>query len=135
MTITSIIAIIVMAIVILAAINLANRAKSTCVDKAYIRNEWVDILNMSKDPKTRPMSIIRADKLLNEALKGCGYQGNSVGERLISAKNGLKHRNEIWNAHKLRNKIVHQSLFEPTEKEVNTALNGYHQTFKDLGVI
>lgn len=132
MTTATLILLIVVAVIILVIINLASKAKSTCTDKAYIKNEWSDVLELSKDPKTRPMSIIRADKLLDQALKGNSYQGNTVGERLISAKYKLKSRNTIWNAHKLRNKITHEPLCEPSEKQIQKALEGYHKALKDL---
>jgi hypothetical protein len=88
-----------------------------------------------KDKKTQPMSIIHADKLLDEALKCLGYYGNTMAERLIAAKGRLQHKDEVWKAHKLRNKIVHETLHEPSEKEMKIALQGYYKTFKDLGVL
>jgi hypothetical protein len=80
------------------------------------------------------MSVISADKLLDQALKCLGYQGNTMAERLVAAKYHLRSKDEIWAAHKLRNKLVHESTAEPSEKTVNNALKGYYKAFKDLGV-
>lgn len=134
MSIGVLIVIIVIAVVLLALLNLVAKPTAKCVDKAHFINEWNDIIALSKEIKSRPLSVVHADKLLDDALKGLGYAGETMGERLVSAKNALRHRDEIWNAHKLRNKIVHESAFEPNEKQVKTALNAYHKTFKDLGV-
>ncbi len=134
MSIGMIIGIIVIAVVILVLINLVAKPSTKGIDKAHFINEWNDVVGLSKEPKSRPLSIVHADKLLDEALKGLGYKGETMAERLVSAKNYLKHRDEIWVAHKLRNKIVHESAFEPSEKEVKIALSAYHRTFKDLGV-
>lgn len=134
MSITTTILIIVLAVVLLVLISLIGRARPKCIDKLYFKNEWADVLALQKEYKTRPMSIINADKLLDEALKGFGYHGETMAERLVSAKNQLKDRDSVWAAHKLRNKLVHEPLFEPSEKAVKRALEGYRKAFKDLGV-
>lgn len=134
MNLTMIIVIVAVAAAILALISLAGRSKPKCIDKLFFKNEWSDILVLQKDYKTRPMSVVNADKLLDSALKGMSFKGDTMAERLVSAKGRLKARDAVWSAHKLRNKIVHDSLHEPTEKEVKTALDGYRKAFRDLGV-
>lgn len=134
MSITFFIIIIVIAIIILAAINLSSKNVPKGIDKQYFMHEWQDISLQFKDEKSRAMSVIQADKLLDEALKCLGFKGSTMGERLISAKNKLKHRNEVWKAHKLRNKIVHEPKYKPKEANIKEALKGYYHTFKDLGV-
>ncbi|HPR10283.1 MAG TPA: hypothetical protein PLJ04_01750 [Candidatus Saccharibacteria bacterium] len=134
MSIGVIIGIIVVAVVILVLLNLVAKPSTKGIDKAHFINEWNDIVALSKDAKSRPLSIVHADKLLDEALKGLGYRGETMAERLIAGKNALRHRDDIWTAHKLRNKIVHETAFEPSEKQVKSALSAYHKTFKDLGV-
>jgi hypothetical protein len=134
MSLALIIGIIVIAIVILAMINLFGKANPKGVDKVYFKNEWNDVISLSHDAKTRPLSIVHADKLLDEGLKCCGFGGENMGQRLISAKYRLKAKDAVWSAHRLRNKIVHEPLIEPSEREVNTALRGYYKAFKDLGV-
>jgi hypothetical protein len=130
----TIIIIIVAAVVLLVLFSLINKVTPRGIDKPYFQNEWNDVLAMAKDPKTRPMSIIQADKLLDEALKCCGYRGDTMGERLVAAKNSLKSRDYVWAAHKLRNKLVHEKFNEPSEKEVKHALDGYRRAFSDLRV-
>lgn len=127
--------IIVVAVVVLVVLNLVNKTNVKGIDKTHFINEWNDIIAEFKDPKSRNMSVINADKLLDEALKCMGFGGETMGQRLIGAKNSLKHRDAIWNAHKLRNKIVHETRYDSNEKTVKAALQAYHQTFKDLGVL
>lgn len=134
MNITALIIIIVFAVVVLVAINLGAKTVPKGIDKQYFVQEWQDITVMYKDEKTRAMSIVHADKLLDESLKCLAYKGSTMGERLISAKAKLKHRDEIWKAHKLRNKIVHEPKFKLKEEQAKEALKGYYHTFKDLGV-
>lgn len=135
MNISAIIAIIIAAIAVLSIISLASRSTPKGIDRLHFKNEWNDILHMFKDDKTKEMSIIKADKLLDEALKCLGFSGASMSQRLIGAKHKLKHRDDVWNAHKLRNKIVHESSYRPSTGDIKFALRGYHKTFKDLGVL
>jgi hypothetical protein len=130
-----IILVIVFAIVIIVFINLVGRPIPKGIDKVYYINEWNDIIELSKERKTRPLSVVNADKLLDEALKTIGFSGNNIAERLMSAKQQLKDRNSVWKAHKLRNKIVHESLHEPSDKDIKEALKGYFRALKDLRVI
>ena len=135
MSISAIIVIIVGAVAVLSIISLASRSNPKGIDRLHFKNEWNDILAAFKGDKTKEMSIIQADKLLDEALKCLGCSGTSMSQRLIGAKHKLKHRDEVWNAHKLRNKIVHESSFHPTSGDIKLALRGYYKTFKDLGVL
>lgn len=134
MSIGLIIIVIVLVVVVLVLVNLTTKPSSKGIDKEHFLNEWKDIINLSNEAKSRPLSVVHADKLLDEALKCQGYKGESMAERLVAAKKYVKHRDEIWSAHKLRNRIVHEPAFEPNSKEVKRALNAYHKTLKDLGV-
>ena len=134
MEIGTLIIIIAAAVVFLVLISLVNKVTPRGIDRPYFKNEWNDILKTAQDSKTSQMSIIQADKLLDEALKCCGYRGETMGERLVSAKHALKSRDSVWAAHKLRNKLVHESLAEPSHKEIQRALRGYAKAFNDLRV-
>lgn len=135
MEMTSLILIIVAAVVILVLISLTGRTVPKGIDKEHFKNEWNDAVILLKEPKTMPMSVISADKLLDEALKCLGFQGTTMGERLVAARHKIKNKDDVWAAHKLRNKIVHETKFAPTEKQVRTAMHSYQRTFKDLGVL
>ena len=134
MNLAEIIIIIVVGVSLLVLISLIGRIKPSGIDKTHYKNEWADVIKLQKDYKTRITSVINADKLLDEALKGLGYHGHTMAERLVSAKNQLKDRDKVWAAHKLSNKLSHKSLYEPTENEVKLILKSYRKAFKDLGV-
>lgn len=136
MTISGLIFIIVAAVVILVLISLSSKSSvhGRGIDSAHFKNEWNDCVEQFKDEKTRGLSLINADKLLDEALKGLGHTGDTMAERLVSAKRVLKNKDEVWSAHKIRNRLVHETNYHPTEKIVKRSLNGYYRAFKDLGV-
>jgi hypothetical protein len=84
------------------------------------------------------MILIRADKLADEALKRLGYEGNTMLERIQSLARtnpNLKTLEKFWRAHRLRNKLVHETGFTTTKNEARTALKGYGEFFKELGVL
>ena len=55
-------------------------------------------------------SIIEADKLVDNVLKRAGLQGNSMADRLRKAEKMIPRKvyQEMWDAHKLRNQLVHE---------------------------
>ncbi|MCA9381719.1 hypothetical protein KC678_05615, partial [Candidatus Dojkabacteria bacterium] len=55
-------------------------------------------------------ALISADKLLDFALRHKGVNGNTLGERLKNSEKYFEKRfyNSVWDAHKLRNKLVHE---------------------------
>jgi hypothetical protein len=136
MTISGLIFIIVAAVVILVLISLSSKSSvhGKGIDSAHFKNEWNDCVEQFQDEKTRGLSLINADKLLDDALKCLGHTGDTMAERLVSAKNVLKNKDEVWSAHKIRNRLVHETNYHPTEKIVKRSLNGYYRAFKDLGV-
>jgi len=62
--------------------------------------------------------LIEADKLLDHVFKEKRISGDTMGERLKSTKKlyDKKLYNQIWEAHKARNKLVHEIDFKPDIK-------------------
>src|SRR3989338_468755 len=83
----------------------AKRASG--LNQRYYQKKWQEILILSKLPTGFQLSVIEADKLVDQALKRCNYRGKTMGERLVSAGKALKDQDAIWRAHKLRNRLVH----------------------------
>lgn len=76
-------------------------------------------------------AIIDADKLLSFVLKKNGYNG-SVGEQLKKSKS-IKNKNDIWYAHKVRNKIAHELDYEVNDNKIDKILNIYKKAIKQHG--
>lgn len=82
------------------------------------------------------VALIEADNLLDEALKYAGFRGISLGEKLKALTEAeLPNINDVWEAHKLRNRIVHESGFKLNRDTAERALAVYEQTLKDFGVL
>ena len=107
------------------------------LDIEKYRVKYLEIENNLKqdDDLSYHMTIINADKLLDQALKDIGFSGSTMGERLKSAKSKFKNNNNVWEAHKLRNRIVHEESVSLTYRDCRIALIGFKEALKDLGAI
>lgn len=107
-----VIGILLIAIFIIALIASSAGSKSTPEWKKKVQNQIYNIekglqLNNHLSLKN---SLIEADKLLDFTLKQKKVKGETLGERLKSAKSlfSKDDYNNIWTAHKLRNELVHE---------------------------
>jgi hypothetical protein len=101
------------------------------------RSQWLEIEGSlsQKQPASYQMAILNADKLLDRALRERGYRGNTMGERLKTAGSAFGNINAVWAAHKLRNRIAHETDVNITYTTARRALATFKQALKDLGAI
>ena len=82
------------------------------------------------------LAVIEADKLVDDILKKMGYPGEDMGDRLKSIKpEQLASLNILWEAHKLRNTIVHDTEFYASELEIKNAIDHYETFLKEVEVM
>lgn len=83
------------------------------------------------------LGILEADNILDELLEERGYRGETLGDRLKFAESkGLKTLNDAWEAHKARNKIVHEEATSPLNKrDARKIIDLYEKVFKELGYL
>jgi hypothetical protein len=82
------------------------------------------------------VAILEADKVLDEALRGAGIQGNTLGDRLKKLKpSQMSDIDAIWQAHKLRNQIAHESDFKLKRDIAERALGIYERALRELKVL
>lgn len=88
------------------------------------------------DERDLKIAIIEADNLLDEALRLTGFRGATLGDKLkMLDESRLPTLNDVWEAHKLRNRIAHEVDFRLSRDTAERALSIYEQTFKDLGIL
>ncbi len=70
-------------------------------------------------------SLIQADILLDELLQKESLPGTTCGERLKHARSlfPYAHYQALWDAHKLRNKLVHELDCRPSDVALKTAIS------------
>lgn len=106
------------------------------LDRQYYQNQWARIAQLQQGREVEwHVAIMEADKLLDKALQARGFRGQTMGERLKSARNTLRDNNAVWQAHKLRNRLAHESDVHLSHGQVTQALNGLKSGLKDLGAL
>lgn len=79
------------------------------------------------------LAVIEADSLLNDILKKIGYSGETIAEILKQLDSAiLPNIEEVWQAHKIRNNIVHDPDYHFTLDEAQKTLGIYEQALRDL---
>lgn len=81
------------------------------------------------------IGVIELDTILKDLLKA-KYKGDTVGDLLNDAeKNGFKSISTAWEAHKVRNKIVHEGIkYEFDKAFAERVLRNYVVAFHELGL-
>ena len=81
-------------------------------------------------------AVIEADKLVDDVLKSGGFAGESMGERLMNIdKSQLVSLDGLWDAHKTRNRLVHDSNYFLRYAEAKRAVRLYEETLRELGAL
>lgn len=126
--------IVVFAIALLLSLTYLQRRMST-LDREYFKLAWEQIEDLAAKKQTWVQAIVDADKLLDEVLKQLNTPGSSLADRMVSANRSFSNANNIWTAHKIRNKVVHETKFKLNKRHVNGAIKSYKQALKDLGAL
>ena len=99
---------------------------------------WEEIqkhINSTKEAEWK-FALIEADKLVDDTLKGAGFAGETMGDRLMNMEKGqLTTLDGLWNAHKTRNRLVHDSNYFLRYAEAKRAVMLYEKTLKELQAI
>ncbi|TSC54860.1 MAG: Uncharacterized protein LiPW30_326 [Parcubacteria group bacterium LiPW_30] len=106
-------------------------------DGEKIRNErWAivqDHLNSDNEADWK-FAVIEADNILDELVRKMGYDGEDLGERLKAVEpSDFQSLQSAWEAHKVRNQIVHESSgFKLTYAETKRIIGLYEQVFREF---
>lgn len=105
------------------------------LDRLEFQRKWQEVNSLlSKDNNGYKMAVIEADKLLDKALKNSGFAGDTMGERLKSAGKKLGNQNAVWDAHRLRNRIVHEEV-KLSKQQAIRASAAFKKSLKNLGAL
>lgn len=134
--ITFIVAILIVAVLVFLAILLTGKRGYTFNKQAY-QTRFLEIENKLKqdNPASYVTTVINGDKLLDKAMMEMGVPGKAMGDRLKKCGDKFTNLNGVWQAHKLRNAIAHETDIEVSYRRAFNALQIYKQALKDLGAI
>lgn len=122
------------AIIIFGLIYFISRRTSR-INHAFFEEKWNNVQKLSSIQSGWVQAIIEADKLVDEALKVHKFKGKNMGERLVSANRLFRDPDSIWRAHKVRNKVVHETNVELNKGIVSSTIKGFRKALKDLGAL
>ncbi len=105
-------------------------------DKDKLASDWsgVEELVGTGRPSAFKEAVIRADKLLDYALTQIS-PGETMGERLKNARAAFPPDiyQGLWDAHKMRNALVHETDFDLTVLVAREMLGKFKRGFTHLG--
>lgn len=107
------------------------------IDRERYQADWLRIENslVRDQPSSHILAVINADKLVDRALRELHYSGQTMGERMKSARPEWSNANAVWEAHKLRNRLAHETGVHVSYEDSRRALLGFKRGLKDLGAI
>ena len=129
---------VILIIGIFVFVLISTRGRTTSVlDVDKYRTHWLSIEQklVPDQVNSFTLAVLDADKLLDRALKERGFKGQTMGDRMKSANNQWTYANNVWQAHKLRNRIAHEHGITITYAQARGALTYFRQALKDMGAI
>ncbi len=106
--------------------------------KRHLNKSWQKILlRLSKnDEANLRLALIEADNLFDDLLKQMRLPGESMADRLKYLDSSqISNIDEVWQAHKLRNQIVHNPEYPITRNEIEFGVRAYEKALKELEFI
>lgn len=131
--IIALVLVILLLIFILIRMVVKKRKKRGYPDKVY--QKWLEIQRLCANKKTWAVAVVRADRLLEDALKYKKYKGKTTGERLVAAQRSISDNDAVWSAHNLAKRFKEKKAARPRETDIKKALIGIRQALRDLGVL
>lgn len=124
-------------LVLLIVLTTTRGSGRRLLNQDLYRTAWLEIENniIRDNSASYQFAILSADKLLDKALIETGVEGETMGERLKHSNKLFRNLNGVWTAHKLRNKIAHESGKRINRILARRMLNIYKNALKDLGAI
>lgn len=121
---------LILSFLTLVILIITHRGKPR-LNKSYFTKHWDEIEKL----ESSTLAVLKADSLVDEALKHANIKGGTMGERLNNSVGFIKDINAVWSAHKLRNVIAHEHDAKPSPAECQRALRQFKRALKDLGAL
>lgn len=107
------------------------------MDRAAIAGRWNEIERMvaAGGEMNLKVAVMEADKLLDHALKAMAIPGMTLGERLKFATYKYPNIRNVWNAHRLRNQLAHESSYYLEPSMARKAVREFKAALQMLNVL
>jgi len=128
---------IAIAVIIILSFFIKSKGRRDLGEYKEIKEKWLEIEGLMKNSSSLSwkMAVIEADKLMDSALKEARMRGETMGERLRFSVHKYPKMQRVWEAHILRNNLVHERDNEIDKKDAEKALALFKDGLKLLGAL
>lgn len=119
--------IVTAAVVLLLIKKMMRTRKLSGASLKRVQQAWAHVESL-QDPVRK---VMEADKVLDLALGELGYTG-SVADKLKKAGPRIKNLQAVWNAHKLRNQLAHETQANVTAQQAEMAVRSLKVAVESL---
>src|SRR3989338_4970428 len=123
---------------IFRAMHVFDEPQSASPENNVNLETWQKILVQggSENENDRKQAVIAADSLIEKILAMAGYGGENLGEKLKNIEPAdLDSLDALWEAHKIRNRIAHETGYALPKEDAERALNLFEKALKELEYI
>ncbi len=106
-------------------------------NRGHIAAAWQEIEQLADgSAQELKLAVVKADSLVDGILQRTAG-GKTMGERLKNAESKFSHAtyHNLWEAHKLRNRIAHEAHVEPHLEELRIAVARFRKALQEIGVL
>jgi len=123
----------VLALGLLILFLISRPRKLSEKDFSLVLHKWKDIEAYTEEKRLKE-ALMEADKLVDFVLRRLNVRGKTFAERLKLAKSLFSDSNyqALWEAHKLRNKLMHEVNFHLSDYHGETAIDAFYNALKNL---
>lgn len=122
------IGLVITAVVVLILMKkMAGKRKLSGASLKKVQQAWAHVETL-QDPVRK---VMEADKVLDLALGELGYTG-SVADKLKKAGPRMKNLQAVWNAHKLRNTLAHETGAHVDRADADRAVQSLRKSIESL---
>lgn len=103
-----------------------------------IGRQWAKIRARLEEPAEAEwkVAVIEADMLVDDMLRRLEYPGETMGERLKGiTKDQITTLDQIWEAHKMRNRIVHDPDIRVLHRDARGAIQQYEAFLHEVNLL
>jgi len=114
------------------------KKKTLTLRDEVFKKRWEGIVSRANPESLESMklAIIDADKMVDDALKQLGLQGQHMADRIEQlSDDDYVTLTGLWRAHRLRNNIVHTPGFEVTVEHLERTIEDFKAFLEELQVI
>lgn len=113
---------------------ISRKRRLSDADRKVVADQWNKIEDLYNNDRFKE-AILEADKIFDFILKRMNIKGKTMGERLKNSKSFLPNYQDIWYAHKIRNKLVHEVDYHAEASTTWKVINIFKNTIKKLGIL